>query len=359
MKNLFILTAFILNLFFTPRLSIAGADTHGGGSIVCRDRNGMIKTDPLSVELLDLWEAEAVFKYHVVRTNEPWEVQAKEAIEKLRLWDFDLVSEAVPYLGIPLWNDADIQHEREAINRHVPYRDLVIVDIQDPRAGGMGIGIASPNDTRAGFTKKGCALEGAATFNDAKNYLIVDTEIVSKMAPTDYAALRVHEAVYRALRTLKGVTDSLLARAITGMLFTTEPLLNGSANAIPPEAKVCSSRNGDYVFSLFPKEEKLFLQFKVMRGLPVIDSSYSEIPATSDRFAATDSSNRIRAAMEEMLLGNNPTFFIGPHNGEWRDDCLSVSKRAASNERHPWNASDDRVCFGKVETSLSSAIYCY
>lgn len=359
MKNLFILSIFILSLFSFPRLSIAGAESHGGGAFVCRDGNGMIKADPLSVELLDLWEAEAVFKYHVVRKTEAWEKQAKVAIEKLRSWDADLASEAVPYLGIPPWNDADIQHEREAINRRVPYRELDIIDIQDPRAGGMGVGIAAPNDTRAGFTKRGCVLEGAATFNDTKNYLIVDSEIVSKMDPTDFAALRVHEAVYRALRTLKGVTDSLLARAITGMLFSTEPLLSGSAVAIPPEAKICESRNGDYSFSLFAKQDKIILQFKVMHGLPVIDSSYSEIPATSDPLAATDSSNRIRAAMEDMLQGKNPTFFIGPHNGEWRDDCLSVSKQSAYDELHPWSASDNRVCFGKVENSLSSAIYCY
>lgn len=229
-------------LFFSClnfQTALAGAEGHGGGAFVCRDASGKIKSDPLSVEVLDLWEGNVFFKLPIKRSSQPWLEQVNEKIDKLRLWQPQLFQYIYPSVASNIEKKPD------------------------------GAIISPPQDVRSHLSKKNCPLEGAASYNDQNDTVYIDPEITEAMNPSDFSALIVHEMVYKALREMSGDVNSVRARRITGFLFSDLPIPQYGAG-VPTESLYCQSSNKFFSFYLFKEQGQVFAQFENVAGQPVM-----------------------------------------------------------------------------------------
>lgn len=185
---------FLAGILLFSSLTFAGnGEGNGGGAIVCADGTGAIT----SVQLLDLWEFEKKYPGSIVRTDEPKSLQLQRAIEKLARYD-------------------------KALARKVSIVLATLESKKEPLDERQGI-LAPPSDTliRALRTPRNCPLSGAALYDDAKDMLTIDEEVVGEMGPTDSAALDFHEALYKVQRMgIAKPKNSVSARKITGAIFS-------------------------------------------------------------------------------------------------------------------------------------------
>jgi hypothetical protein len=158
--------------------------------------------DARSVELLDLWEAEAVDGLAITRGSTPILEQVDHAIAVFRAAGMkQLTAEAGPAA-------------------HALYESVVV------RAEGRlpaGIAIAPPSDALNRYLPRGCSLVGIALYNDKFSTLDVDGLLFDRLSPTSKAALIVHEAVYKFLRDTFAIYESTPARKLVGCAFADVP----------------------------------------------------------------------------------------------------------------------------------------
>lgn len=168
--------------------SIGGMEGGGGKGVVCRDSDGHIK----SAEVLDLYEARVQYQLMIPVSTKPYMLQAIEAISPLKrtivAFDYDAIVKSI----------YDIDRVKNVLP---PGTKLQDVDDAFP--------VILPG--------KNCALEQFANYYNDSNILI-DGEIWQALDAQGKAALVVHEAIYRFMRTY-GAKNSQKARINVGHLF--------------------------------------------------------------------------------------------------------------------------------------------
>ncbi|MBF0298361.1 MAG: hypothetical protein HQK51_06555 [Oligoflexia bacterium] len=230
----------VLWLFvFGLNYSFAGErDTHGGAYVFCPGWDGSrteagtpTSFDDPYVALLDLWEGETFNGY------------------KYPLHDFASIDEILN--RIEKYVDKDFF---EKLKYYVHKVNSVISDV----GYSQNLDILPPTDTKNGFIKKGCKVEGVALFQsspshfgtlyiDMPTYHSVNTLYATRnlpQRPFNQRALIFHEAIYKMLRDDTGVTNSVVARQITAnLLATTAP-----KRFFSKPSYVCADKYGENSF---------------------------------------------------------------------------------------------------------------
>ncbi len=168
---------------------------NGGGAIVCRDRQGQIR----SAQLLDLWEARV--------TQRPLTDKQMNMDDFIQL-GLRRLSRNNPLFGAHI----RIAYEQnKALVQNIP----------------PGTSLVSPDDTLHWLMEDGCKLEGAAQYNTSEtdgDVLYIDPAIYNRLPVMDQAALWVHEAVYKVLRQNDLDENSRRARNYVALAFSKDGL---------------------------------------------------------------------------------------------------------------------------------------
>ena len=236
-KQILVVVADSLFAGLTNR-GIAGHESgNGGGGMVCREKQ------PISVKLLDFWEAEALKGIEIRRTSASVYDQIQDAIQALTAQG---QGGLVP-------------------NRHALDKLYYHVEVEHKGFLPPSVGIAPPSDALNSFIAKGCGLEGIALYDDEYNTLDLDRELYDALGSTDRAGLFIHEAIYKRLRDVFHVPDSRVARNLTACAFSTTPCAELNAlDGIPtsgPLYQCTNLPNSDadapiLSFALFPLDKE-------------------------------------------------------------------------------------------------------
>jgi hypothetical protein len=189
------LFSFLFITFLISSVAYTGQEGHGGASVVCRNKiTGEIK----SAKLLDIWEGQLAkpmgLGLTIVEDNRFVGDIVDEMIKKLSLNN--------PVLG----NLVNIEYKK--------LFDKIFILPAD-------IAIADPHDTQHQFLPEGCAVEYAANYQEnvsGQDILFISKNIADKLGNRDYAALLLHEAVFKVFRTVE--KNSLRARKLVAYLFS-------------------------------------------------------------------------------------------------------------------------------------------
>jgi len=192
--------------------SWGGPSTSGGGkSIVCRDGNNRIK----SVELLDLYEGRVQYQLNYQEAPESWQDQIKQQLHRTKLDEYYNSLE----IGIPLPDRvADI---------------IAAMTVIPP-----GTKLNPINDSLEVIAPVGCGIEQTANYQTDLSVLI-DGEIWNAMSNMQKAALIMHEAIYRGLRS-HGEADSRRARHFNAYIFSGGDVNDGIS--LPTDTKIVDCR---------------------------------------------------------------------------------------------------------------------
>lgn len=239
----------------------SGKESHGGGAWVKRNTDNSIA----DAELLDFWEARArsIWGQVIEPSSESVGRQIERGIRKLKRLNSEFgedVDKAYAYL---------LSKKREITEE--------------------GVGIAPPKDLNHRFVKTGYQLEGAASFDEETQELLIDPRILDAFkSNSERAGLYLHEAVYKALRDRGVATDSRRARRVTGYLFSDYAWV-GTAEGLPREYVICESQRNEewkatqYQFYAYPKgpqeglEQNYVLQFYSIDNLPLLEKTTAEL----------------------------------------------------------------------------------
>lgn len=185
-----------LNLIVTLAITLTaytsfagGVDSGGGGAFKCADGK---------TELLDLWEAEALYDLSITRSDSDTMTQFNRAANKLAAIDSALPGELTAIA-------------QKLFNEKIPLK--------------AGIELEPPRDANSNYKKSGCTLVGMMFFDRLKQKLVIDEKHFSKLrSNTDIAAGMMHEAWYFLVRKNQTATakiaDSVNSRKLVGCLFS-------------------------------------------------------------------------------------------------------------------------------------------
>lgn len=220
---------FLLFLIVIFQLNAKGRDGHstgnGGGGVVCPQLDGT-----RTVELLDLWEAEALRNMEIVHNKEDVMTQIERAIlagYPGQHFEREQNHDGRPGLSFGVsWHSIQILRALEKDG----FTDLLI-NYTKP-----GVGIDAPRDALTEKIKKGCHLEGIGMYYDKgqrkldegalnaeKDELDVDPENYKdlvKQGLTHLAAWIHHEALYKVFRAVYGIKNSIPVRGIIGCSYS-------------------------------------------------------------------------------------------------------------------------------------------
>ncbi len=239
-----------LMLFFASVThAFAGMEGGGGKTVVCRNADGSIH----SAEILDLYEGRTIHQLKYSESSEAWKNQAYLVLEKsgVSVW------QSMPRSGIYDWFLNATQH-------------LVFLP--------EGTKLKQIDDSFEAVIPVGCVLEQTVNYvND--NQILVDTEIWNALSETQKAALMLHEAIYRHLRS-SGEKDSRRARHLNAHIVS-----GGKVEAIFPGNSYFGLCNGGekfantafYVFETPGHPERLRLQFSHLGGRKLLSAAYVDL----------------------------------------------------------------------------------
>lgn len=283
----------LLALFsLSSQLALASNEGgHGGGAIICGNADSTIH----SAELLDLWEKRhAQDGSSISPNNQSESVQLEAALAK-----FEAIS--------PL----DVKNMRKIL------ATLVTQNIADDQQ------LMPPPDTGLHSIRKvqGCALQslqGVADFNDRTGILTVDPEILAAMGPTDRAALKFHEALYKAWRSPPlSVLNSLAVRKMTGLAFADQPFEPIAADADRAIAKYECFGGDQYRFLVIERPGLATeLQFSQYAGRPVIGKTSVFVETKNQMWEDGDPSTQLATPSLQARFHDGFTRFTyrAPHN---------------------------------------------
>ena len=166
-----------------------GMEGGGGKTVVCRNANGTIRT----AEVLDLYEGRNVYALSYRESSLPWQDQAIEIFRAAGV----STSQRAPRSGIYDWFE-------NAIGQLTFLPD--------------GTSLKPIDDSLEAIIPQGCALEQTVNYQN-DHLILVNGEIWNALSETQKAAMLIHEAVYRVLRTA-GETDSRRARHFTAHIVS-------------------------------------------------------------------------------------------------------------------------------------------
>ncbi len=166
---------FLILIFLTASISsfakVGGVDGGGGRSVVCRNADGTIK----SAEILDLFEGRIVYKLNYTESDVDWSLQIDDLIKKSGLYDNNY------RMGYGIRNWIPLIKNNMA---------LLSDDTQ----------LNEVDDSNEAIAPVGCKIEQAVNYiND--NLILFNGLIWKSLSPTQKAALILHEAIYRNMRS--------------------------------------------------------------------------------------------------------------------------------------------------------------
>lgn len=211
-----------LTILLTAHASFAGGDGETGG--VDSGGGGAFKCADGKTELLDLWEAEAIYDLSITRSNEDVVTQFKRAASKLASIDSALPGE-VTTIAQKLFDEK--------------------ISLK------AGIELEPPRDANSNYKKSGCSLVGMMFFDRLKQKLVIDDKHFNKLkSNTDIAAGMMHEAWYLLVRKNQTanakVTDSVNSRKLVGCLFSdSTSCLQGETVKFGSTFYSCKSATGE------------------------------------------------------------------------------------------------------------------
>lgn len=204
MKNLVMVLWMILGL----SLGASAEGTRGGGKgVVCRDKNGKVK----SVELLDLWEAKMLYKRKIKTSNASTQTQVAQALTGVgpALNPFGDERNPGPYGSFGEVAQKNLQQTAQLFfknSEQLRWLEGVSLSLTDD-----SYEIAKPAD---------CEIEQIADFKDLPGVLYINADLYRKMNATNQAALIVHEAIYYQIRSMTREDNSLRVRRAVGYIFS-------------------------------------------------------------------------------------------------------------------------------------------
>lgn len=230
MKSLFLQFFVTLSLFSTVALAKnqGGNGSGGGAGIVCRNDDGTVT----EAYLYDLYETEndPNIEIQIVRSNEPPEIQIENILKRWhdleeKHWSF------MSSINYARFEDVSLMRKALALVE----RDWVFLK--------EGVTLPLNTDIVPQFlpANKKCKLESIALYDDTKRVLYVDKSVYLKLSPTDQAALKVHEAVYKGRRVLLNENTSTNTRLSTARFFSQEfsEKYTQFSDIIPPKCETC------------------------------------------------------------------------------------------------------------------------
>ncbi len=233
-----------------PTVWLKGADSSGGGkSVVCRDSNAHL----ISVELLDLYEAKAMFGLSPVSMGSSLDEVLDQAKSKL-----------MHTIELP---DPNIFQVMGRVKKNL-------------RVMPAGTKLEPVDDASPVVLPQGCALEQTAVYVD-EGLVVVDREHWEAMDARNKGALIVHEAIYYRSRG-EGETNSRRARKIVGHLFSDFNFIYVKED-LPKDAITCISKKDDgknmSMFFVYPNEKgETTFQFQELRGRFLFSKTTASTP---------------------------------------------------------------------------------
>jgi hypothetical protein len=243
----------VIPLLFSAALlqaipAFAGTDVgNGGGAYVCRDAQGQIT----SAELADLYIGQSRYGLTIPKDETKYADPEAER-DAIELAVFGAIRK------LREGNRVFANAVRQAYNRSLKHLKLT----------GPKDRLVQFNDALQPIEKEGCPREQLANYTDV-NELWVETKIWNALSITDKAALRVHEAVYKVLRSDPyQAADSRHAVRLVAHAFSTFRF--ESVVALMPDRPdaVCRADQG-WAFSVYRDSEgEPIAQFTEAYGLP-------------------------------------------------------------------------------------------
>jgi hypothetical protein len=206
MKNLFILGMVLLSA-----TAFAGNEKgNGGGVHYCANQK--------SLELYDVYEAQARFGYAIKESSLAVDVQVRNAVEKIKKnnpYIGKLVQEKVSYLK----------------NGHMIVRAKVK--------------LTPIGDANILIVDEGCSYKQLANWDEVSGNLIVNKDFYDRMSNTNQAALYIHETLYKVGRDLNlitkeadGTSTSDEIRRMVGEIFSSENKLEQLWTVVDPQIEI-------------------------------------------------------------------------------------------------------------------------
>jgi hypothetical protein len=210
------------------------ATSGGGGAYVCRDAQGNVT----SVKFVDIWEAENIpWTWDPVgvgvgtlrfdrNANLTQDEHLARAIEKLSPVDFLLAEEL----------KKTIDQMRNSVNYLPESIDVIL-----------------PPDLDVAYAPRGCPPEGIMRYNGDTKLLDVKKEYFDRISSElEWAAIWLHESIYKIFREKAEHEQSLLSRRLTACLLSSSACLGSFTNTNAIESRYikvvyeCKNEHADY-----------------------------------------------------------------------------------------------------------------
>lgn len=242
----------LLTVFLLPASAITGTNSGGGGVVVvCKDGDKI-----QSVELLDLWEAKQglnpYLKYTPIYTNSSVADQVTAGIARLKS-AFVVSPIQPPNLPSDVYLADLLEDVTNAFLLNNNVQPGFFSPVLDQLTGAGQLPLT--DDIWEVWTPAPpCDMEQAITYDDAGEIAYMDMDLVNLLNNTDKAALFLHEALYKSLRTYSAEASSIRVRrsigyAMSGNSFTS------IASHIPTVRIECTSASGQtkvYIYDVGP-----------------------------------------------------------------------------------------------------------
>lgn len=271
-----------------PELN-GGVDGGGGKGIVCRDDKGAI----VSAELLDLFEAKAMYGLNIQKSNLPMAQQIELALSRIPQTPRTLVEVYV--------------------NRVQQFMQITP----------SGTELKPIDDSFEVVLSKGCNAEQLANYL-TDEMILVSGDIWDRMGETDRAGLILHEAIY-AVNRLMGATNSRQSRHVVGRIFDPSTSWIDPSDQIPKNSLTCISPTGPLYVSIFKRSPKIWtLQFQILGRGVVFSKKTVWASADSFDFEEAKTSPILRG---EDLIGRSVTMGTTIRSNFEDNDILIIEKR--------------------------------
>lgn len=268
------------------RLGRGGMDGGGGNAVVCRDNDGRVTR----AKLLDLFEGEALDDLVPQKFDESLSF---EDIAKLVAKNIDRggggnnissVSTITNSSGVVIERSTGVMPPRNSYS----ILSWVQFVIKEFKVLPEEVGLEPIPDSGHFIFPRNCKIEQVAVYKDDSDRIFFVGDIWEAMDKTHKAALIVHEALYKNLRSPSEPnsdrTRKAVALAFSGLQF--RPLLDGVPEG---DMTICNSTDENMIqrFVLRPhpsSQQHMILQFVMFNGLVPLSRTYHVLNAslTSD-----------------------------------------------------------------------------
>ncbi|MGZ3723120.1 MAG: hypothetical protein ACXVA9_09330, partial [Bdellovibrionales bacterium] len=238
-----------------------------------------------SVQLLDLWEAEALYGEHPQASTGILQADVDIMLRRLQYSYFEEMEGAVE-------NGGPIFKGQGYLLAYIRMRakEFLLPNAKVLRL--RGVNLTLTDDSYELAKPRDCEIEQIVNFQ-ATGRILIDQDLFDKMDMINQAALITHEAYYSYLRFAGGDTNSVRTRRATGYV------ISGGVFSLPPSPVInkqaiwCYTDNNDIehrdtisiyrMDSTAPSNEKLGISPLRVYGTRLVGQSHLEFSVTSEK----------------------------------------------------------------------------